>query len=138
PRAVLLRAQRRSGRRPAPAGGAGPPHGRAQARRGPRLGAAALVLRAAQERQRRSTTWSTQAVSASTSSGSTEGNIAMRSWLRPSLRYGSVSTMPLARRTFATSAASTESAKSMVPTTLDRCAGSATNGVVYEVFSAQV
>ncbi len=33
-----------------------------------------------------STTKSTQRVSASTSSGSTAGNIAMRSWLRPSLR----------------------------------------------------
>ena len=28
------------------------------------------------------------------SSGSIAGNIAMRSWLRPSLRYGSVSTTP--------------------------------------------
>ena len=37
-------------------------------------------------RQIRSTTWSTQAVSASTSDGSTAGNIATRSWLRPSLR----------------------------------------------------
>ena len=36
--------------------------------------------------QRRSTTWSTQAVSASTSAGSIAGNIATRSWLRPSLR----------------------------------------------------
>ena len=34
----------------------------------------------------RSTTQSTQAVSASTSAGSTAGNIATRSWLRPSLR----------------------------------------------------
>ena len=33
-----------------------------------------------------STTWSMQAVSASTSAGSMAGNIAMRSWLRPSLR----------------------------------------------------
>src|SRR5690606_33822995 len=33
-----------------------------------------------------SSTQSTQAVSASTSSGSTAGNIATRSWLRPSLR----------------------------------------------------
>ncbi len=32
------------------------------------------------------TTWSMQAVSASTSAGSTAGNIAIRSWLRPSLR----------------------------------------------------
>ena len=36
-------------------------------------------------------------VRVATSSGSMAGNIAMRSWLRPSLRYGSVSTMPLAR-----------------------------------------
>ena len=34
----------------------------------------------------RSTTWSTQRVRASTSSGSIAGNIATRSWLRPSLR----------------------------------------------------
>ena len=60
------------------------------------------------------------AVNASTSAGSTVGNIAIRSWLRPSLRYGSVSTVPLARSTFASAVASTESAKSMVPTTLDR------------------
>ena len=46
-------------------------------------------------------------VSAVTSSGSMAGNMPTRSWLRPSLRYGSVSTMPLARRIFATSAAST-------------------------------
>ena len=44
-----------------------------------------------------------------TSAGSTAGNIATRSWLRPSLRYGSMSTIPLARNTFATAAASTES-----------------------------
>ena len=64
-------------------------------------------------------------------------NIATRSWLRPSLRYGSVSTTPLARNTFATAAASTSSLKSMVPTTCERCAGSATNGVVNDVASAQ-
>src|SRR4029079_17827903 len=40
----------------------------------------------------RSTTQSTHWVSALTSSGSTAGNIATRSGLRPSLRYGSVST----------------------------------------------
>ncbi len=45
---------------------------------------------------RRSTTWSTHAVSARTSAGSTAGNIATRSWLRPSLRYGSTSTTPCA------------------------------------------
>ena len=70
-----------------------------------------------------------QAVSAATSSGSTAGNMAMRSWLRPSLRYGSVSTMPFARRVAATAAASTESSKSIVPTTSERRAGSATKGV---------
>ena len=77
------------------------------------------------------------AVSRSTSAGSTAGNIATRSWLRPSLRYGSVSTMPLARRTFEIAEASTDSAKSMVPTTLDRSAGSVTNGVATGLRSAQ-
>ena len=38
--------------------------------------------------------------------------------------------MPLARSTFATVAASTESAKSTVPTTRERASGSVTNGVV--------
>ena len=38
------------------------------------------------------------AVSAFTSAGSVAGNIAIRSWLRPSLRYGSTSTIPLARK----------------------------------------
>ena len=75
------------------------------------------------------TTQSMQAVSASTSAGSTAGNIPTRSWLRPSLRYGSTSTMPFARSVFASAAASTSSAKSMVPTTSERLAGSATNGV---------
>jgi hypothetical protein len=51
------------------------------------------------------------------------GNIAMRNWLRPSLRYGSVSTMPLARSAVAMADASTPSTKSIVPTTLDRSAG---------------
>src|SRR4029077_5644684 len=92
------------------------------------------------------------AVSASTSAGSTAGNMAIRNWLRPSLRYGSGSTIPFAPRgaaTFggsagcargvaATLAASTVSAKSMVPTTWERCAGSVTNGVAYGTFSAQV
>ena len=39
-----------------------------------------------QQGQRRSTTWSMQAVRASTSDGSIAGYIAIRSWLRPSLR----------------------------------------------------
>ena len=43
-----------------------------------------------------------QPVSASMSSGSIAGNMAIRSWLRPSLRYDSVSTMPFARRMAAT------------------------------------
>ena len=75
-------------------------------------------------------------VSFPTSAGSTAGNIAS-SWLRPSLRYGSVSTMPLARSAFATAGASIASSKSMVPMTCERSAGSVTYGVVYDVFSAQ-
>src|SRR5689334_17016044 len=75
-------------------------------------------------------------VSADTSSGSTAGNIPIRSWLRPSLRYGSVSTIPLARSTAATVLALTLSAKSTVPTTGERLAGSATNGVAYGEDSA--
>ena len=49
-----------------------------------------------------------------------------------------MSTIPLARRTFATAAASTASSKSIVPTTSERSAGSATYGVAYSDFSAQV
>ncbi len=49
------------------------------------------------------TTWSTERVSASTSDGSMAGNIPTRSWLRPSLRYASVSRMPLARSAVQTS-----------------------------------
>ena len=45
--------------------------------------------------------------------------------------------MPFARRAAATAAASTGSAKSIVPTTCERCAGSATNGVANGDFSAQ-
>ena len=55
----------------------------------------------------RSRTQSMQAVSARTSAGSVAGNIAIRSWLRPSLRYGSTSTIPLARSVAASAAAST-------------------------------
>ena len=76
-----------------------------------------------------STIQSMHAVSACTSPGSTAGNMPTRSWLRPSLRYGSTSTMPLARSVLAIAAASTSSAKSIVPTTSERLAGSATNGV---------
>ncbi len=46
----------------------------------------ALLTVGAHRAQSRSTTQSMQPVSASTSSGSTAGNIATRSWLRPSLR----------------------------------------------------
>ena len=53
-------------------------------------------------------------VTVATSSGSIAGNIPIRSWLRPSLRYGSVSTIPLARSAPATAAASTDSSKSIV------------------------
>src|SRR5829696_10104517 len=79
-----------------------------------------------------------QEVRASTSSGSTAGNMPIRSWLRPSLRYGSVSRIPFARSTDATAAASTDSAKSIVPTTSERSCGSVTNGVAYGDLSAQV
>src|SRR5690606_32095076 len=82
------------------------------------------------------TTQSIERVSCETSSGSMAGNMPTRSWLRPSLRYGSVSTMPLARRILATWAASTASSKSMVPTTCERCAGSVTYGVAKELDSA--
>ena len=53
---------------------------------GPRWSAARWRRAGLPDAQRRSTTWSTQAVSASTSAGSMAGNIATRSWLRPSLR----------------------------------------------------
>ena len=45
------------------------------------------------------------------------------SWFRPSLRYGSVSTISFARRVAASAAASTSASKSIVPTTSDRFAG---------------
>ncbi len=48
------------------------------------------------------TTWVMQPHNDAMSSGSMAGNMAMRSWLRPSLRYGSVSTIPFARSTAAT------------------------------------
>jgi hypothetical protein len=77
-----------------------------------------------------------QRTSARTSSGSMAVNVATRSWLRPSFRYGSVSTTPFARSVFATAAASMESSKSIVTTTCERCAGSATNGRAYSTRSA--
>src|SRR5215470_2533006 len=76
-----------------------------------------------------STTQSMQPVSAATSAGSIAGNMPTRSWLRPSLRYGSTSTIPLARSTLASVVASTSLVKSIVPTTSERWAGSLTNGV---------
>ena len=85
----------------------------------------------------RSATQSTHAVSACTSLGSIAGNIATRSWLRPSLRYGSTSTMPLARSVAAIRLASIASSMSIVPTTSERFAGSATNGVANDEASAQ-
>ena len=54
----------------------------------------------------------------------------MRSWFLPSLRYGSVSTIPFARSADATFVASIASSKLIVPTTFERCAGSVTKGVV--------
>ena len=60
----------------------------------------------------------------------------MRSWLRPSFRYDSVSTMPLARSAAASAAASTPS-KSIVAVTWLRSAGLATNGVACGLASAQ-
>ena len=77
-----------------------------------------------------------QPVSWLMSSGSTLGNMPIRSWLRPSLRYGSVSTTPLARRVAAIALASTPT-KSMVATTGERNSGSATNGTAYADSSAQ-
>src|ERR1700738_4242408 len=73
-----------------------------------------------------------QWVSASTSSGSTLGNMPTRSWLRPSLRYDSVSTMPLARNALQTAAsATTDGSRSMVPTTVLRSSGLTTYGDAY-------
>ncbi len=75
-------------------------------------------------------------VSASTSAGSTAGNMPMRSWLRPSLRYESVSTMPLSRST-------DDTVGGIDAVEVDRAddrralRGSATNGVAYAAFSAQ-
>jgi hypothetical protein len=57
--------------------------------------------------------------------------------LRPSFRYGSTSTIPFARSVAASAAASTSGAKSIVATTSERLAGSATNGVANALRSAQ-
>src|SRR5207253_11071321 len=75
-----------------------------------------------------SATHAMHAVRACTSAGSVTGNMPSRSWLRPSLRYGSTSTMPFSRSVAASADASTRSSKSTVPTTSERLAGSATNG----------
>ena len=61
-----------------------------------------------------------------------------RSWLRPSLRYGSTSTIPFARSAAATAAASTLSTKSIVPTTSERLAASPTNGVATGLLAEQL
>ena len=62
-----------------------------------------------------------QAVSASTSAGSTAGNMPTRNWLRPSFRYGSVSTIPFARKVAAmSSAASAASVTVAVSHDVDR------------------
>ena len=73
------------------------------------------------------------AVSAATSDGSTEGNTPMRSWLRPSLRYPDVSTMPFSRSAAMTCLALTASSRSTVTTALEREPGSATNGRAYSL-----
>src|SRR5881392_4378981 len=77
-----------------------------------------------------------QRVNAATSDGSMVGNIAMRSWLRPSFRYESVSTIPLARNVLASSTASMDGSKSMVPTTCERSSGFSTNGEANDDASA--
>ena len=69
-------------------------------------------------------------VKIATSAGSMAGKRPIRSWLRPSLRYGSTSTMPLARRTCRDRRGVDVSSKSMVAVTRLRNAGSVTNGVV--------
>jgi len=61
----------------------------------------------------------------------------IRSWLRPSFRYGSVSTIPFSRSAAATAAASTAAEKSIVATTAERFAGSDTNGLASSDRSAQ-
>ena len=105
------------GRRGSPCGRrSAPASGRAGARCPSATGACGCSLSCA-------TTQSIARVRVRTSSGSIAVNVAMRSWLRPSLRYGSVSTMPLARSVAATAAASTDSSKSIVTTTCERCGG---------------
>src|SRR5690606_24783104 len=84
-----------------------------------------------------STTYSMLPISWRMSRGSMAVNVATRSWLRPSLRYGSVSTTPLARSALAMADASMLSSKSMVTTTCERCSEFATNGVAYDTDSAQ-
>ena len=60
------------------------------------------------------------------SPGSMAGNSATRNWLRPSLRYPSVSRMPWDRRMPLTVAAGRSSSRSMVATTWLRMSGSVT------------
>ncbi len=71
------------------------------------------------------------------SSGSVSGNIAMRSWLRPILRYGSASTVPLARVAFATAGASIAASRSIVPTTWLWSSGLPMKGIASVERSAQ-
>src|SRR5690606_2307443 len=70
-----------------------------------------------------STTNSRQSMRAETSSGSTAGKTPTRIWFLPSLRYGSMSTTPLALRWRRISAASTPESMSNVTTTGDRFIG---------------
>ena len=88
--------------------------------------------------RRASSGWSRQAVSASTSAGSTAGTRAIRSWLRPQLavRLGVDDPVRAQRRRERQSVHSEES-KSMVATTFERNAGSATNGRATAHRSAQ-
>src|SRR5690625_4378195 len=79
-----------------------------------------------------------QLVKAEISSGSMAAQVAPRRWCRARLRYGPVSTMPLARRTAATVAASTDASKSIVTMTCERSSVRLTNGVAYVEDSAQV
>lgn len=61
--------------------------------------------------------------SARTSSNSTLGNVPMRNRLRPSERYGSMSTTPFSRSNAEIAWVSTDSSKSIVATTRERYLG---------------
>ena len=77
-----------------------------------------------------------QRVRASTSDVGIAGQRPIRNWLRPSLRYDSVSTTSLARRCAASASAETDSSKSMVAVTGDRCPCWLTNGSAMSWVSA--